>query len=140
MMSDKSTQFNLNDMVQICIGACIMGFPAAATGEIWDLGEQLPLTRVLLFSVASFIFLAVLIYILHGHNKVPSSRRDFVLRVIATYGLTLLICASMLFGLGQLDLFNEPLVGLKRTIIVAFPASFAATAVDSIVGGNSNSG
>ena len=76
MMSDNSTRFSLNDMVQISIGACIMGFPAAATGEIWDLGEQLPLTHVLLFSAASFTFLAALIYILHGHDKVPSSRRD----------------------------------------------------------------
>ena len=139
-MSDNSTRFSLNDMVQISIGACIMGFPAATTGEIFDLAEQLPLTRVLLFSAASFPFLAALIYILHGHNKVPSSRRDFVLRVVTTYGLTLLICASMLFGLGQLDLFNEPLIGLKRTIIVAFPASFAATAVDSFLDNDSESG
>jgi hypothetical protein len=77
-----------------------------------------------------------LIYILHGHNKGPSSRRGFVIRVVTTYGLTLLICALMLFRLGQLDLFNEPLIGLKRTIIVAFPASFAATAFDSLADKN----
>ena len=130
-MTDSPTDFGRGDRVQIAVGACIMGFPAAATGEIWDLGEQLPLGRVLLFALASFAFLAWMIYVLHGHDQEPSSRRGFVLRVLNTYGLTLLISAAMLFGLGQFDLFSEPIIGLKRTIIVAFPASFAATAVDS---------
>jgi len=31
----------------------------------------------------------------------------------------------------RLELFTEPAVGLKRAILVAFPASFAATMVDN---------
>ena len=130
-MPDNQSDFRRRDRVEIVVGACIMGFPAAATGEIWDLGEQLPLGRVLLFSFASFTFLALIIYFLHGHDGSPSTRRDFANRVLSTYGLTLLVSAFMLFGLGQFDLIGEPVIGFKRTIIVAFPASFAATAVDS---------
>jgi len=140
-MSVSTTKLQRRDRVEIVLGACIMGFPAATTGEIWDLGEQLSLGHVLLFSVASFAALALMIYVLHGHDKDTSNRRDFAVRVVTTYGLTLLVCASMLFGLGQIDLLNEPVVGLKRTIIVAFPASFAATAVDSLgSSGNENCG
>jgi hypothetical protein len=40
----------------------------------------------------------------------------------------------LLLGLDRLELFTEPVTGLKRTILVAFPASFAATAFDSLGG------
>ncbi len=40
--------------------------------------------------------------------------------------------AAVLFAIDKLPLFTKTLVAIKRTIIVAFPASFAATVVDSI--------
>ena len=130
MPHDKSS-FGRQDRVEIIVGACIMGFPAATTAEIWELGETLALGRVLLFAVSSFVILALTIHVLHGHDGAASTRYRFVVRVLNTYGLTFVVCALMLSGLGQLDLFAEPITGLKRIIIVAFPASFAATAVDS---------
>lgn len=39
--------------------------------------------------------------------------------------------AARLLAVDVLPLFSDPAVALKRTIIVAFPASFAATTVDS---------
>jgi hypothetical protein len=36
-----------------------------------------------------------------------------------------------LLAVDVLPLFSDPAVALKRTIIVAFPASFAATTVES---------
>jgi len=60
--------------------------------------------------------------------------------VLATYGVTFLIGVALLYGvdrLDRLDLLTDPLTGLKRAILVAFPASFAATAVDSFSPGNS---
>jgi len=137
-MTNELAHFRRRDRAEIVVGACIMRFPAAVTGEVWDLAEGLPLGHVLLFAVASFAFLAFTIYVLHGHEDTSSSRRDFVIRVFNTYGITLLVCALMLFGLGQFDLLNEPIIGIKRTIIVSFPASFAATAVDSFGRANSN--
>jgi hypothetical protein len=38
----------------------------------------------------------------------------------------------LLFGVNRFDLLGEPIVSLKRTILVAFPASFAATVVYSM--------
>jgi len=51
--------------------------------------------------------------------------------------VTFLICALLLFGIDRVDVLGEPLVALKRTILVAFPASFAATVVDNF-GANSD--
>ena len=95
------------------------------------MGTELTLTHSLLFTSASLFILAVLIYVLHEHDDVRGSRNAFLHRVVATYSLTLLIAALLLFGVDRLDLFQDPAVALKRTILVAFPASFAATVVDS---------
>jgi len=38
----------------------------------------------------------------------------------------------LLFGADRLNLLGEPIVSLKRTILVTFPAGFAATVVDSM--------
>jgi uncharacterized membrane protein len=112
-------------------GACILGFPVAATEEVWSLGAELSLGRVLVFAVVSIFLLATVIYVIHRHEGRPLSHKTFMLRVIGTYAATFAISALLLFGLDRLDVFQEPLVALKRTILVAFPASFAATVVDS---------
>lgn len=106
-----------------------MAFPTATTQEVWDLGAELPMAHALLFLIASVFFLAVLIYGIHGHSA--GDRKVFIQRVLATYVVTFLIGAALLFGVDRLVLFTDPLTGLKRAILVAFPASFAATAVDS---------
>jgi uncharacterized membrane protein len=107
-----------------------MAFPVAVTEEVWNLGKELSLMRVELFAVASVFFLALLIYLLQ-HGRMPADPKVFLQRVLSTYGLTLVISALLLFGVDRLELAH-PLVGLKRTILVAFPASFAATVVDSL--------
>ncbi len=124
-------RFHLRDVVEIAVGACVMAFPVAVTEEVWNLGEELALGRVLLFALASLFFLAVFIYVLHDHVGFPPTRKAFLLRVASTYGVTLLISALLLLGVDRIDLLQDPLIALKRTILVAFPASFAATAVDS---------
>ena len=131
-MSKRSTlqvSFRARDVVEIALGACILAFPTATTEEVWNLGAELSLSRAMLFMVASVFFLAVLIYGMHGHKSGDTS--VFLQRVLATYGVTFLIGAALLFGVDRLELFTDPLTGLKRAILVAFPASFAATAVDS---------
>jgi uncharacterized membrane protein len=131
-MANESTlqvSFRVRDVVEIALGACIMAFPTATAEEIWNLGAELSLSRAMLFMAASVFFLAVLIYGMHRHNA--GDRTVFIQRVLATYGVTFLIGAVLLFGVDRLDLFTDPLTGLKRAILVAFPASFAATAVDS---------
>ena len=106
------------------------GFPVAVTEEVWNLGAELTLPHVLFFALASISFLALMVYML-DHGSVGPNRKVFVQRVLSTYFLTLLIASLLLLGVDRLEPFSNPLVGLKRAILVAFPASFAATAVDS---------
>jgi uncharacterized membrane protein len=127
-------QFVRRDIAEIAVGACVMAFPAATAQEIWDLGAELTVLRVLLFGLASLFFLAVLVFLLHHGPEVPGDRGVFLQRVFSTYGLTLVIAALLLFGIDRLDLFAHPLVAIKRTVLVAFPACFAATVVDNLGG------
>ena len=121
--------FKSRDIVEIALGACIMAFPTATTEEVWNLGAELSLLHALLFAAASLFFLGVLTFGMH--NYTAGNPESFVVRVLTTYGVTFLIAAALLFGVDRLELLGDPLTGLKRTILVAFPASFAATAVDS---------
>jgi len=130
--SGVPSDFSRRDIAEIATGACIMAFPVAAAQEIWDLGRQLTLLRVLLFALASVSFLGLLVFLLHDQPDVPRDHRLFLKRVLSTYGLTLVISALLLFGVDHLDLFGHPWVAIKRTVLVAFPACFAATAVDKL--------
>ena len=67
-------QFVRRDIAEIAVGACVMAFPAATAQEIWDLGEELTVLRVLLFGLASLFFLGVLVFLLHHGPEVPSDR------------------------------------------------------------------
>ena len=139
-MSDSASEkirFRSQDVVEIALGACVMAFPVATTEEVWNLGAELSLGRVLLFSFASLFFLAILVYGLHGHGINSRAWGMFTSRVATTYFLTLSICALLLYGVDRLELLTDPIVGFKRTILVAFPASFAATVVDGLGGNHS---
>ena len=129
-----NVRFSVQDVVEIALGACVMAFPVATTEEVWNLGTELSVARVLLFSIASLFFLAILIFGLHGHGRENQEWGVFARRVGTTYFLTLVICALLLFGVDRLELFTDPMTGFKRTILVAFPASFAATVVDGLGG------
>ena len=125
------TRFARKDVAEIAVGACVMAFPITVTEEVWKLGEELSMLRTGLFALASILFLALLIFGLH-HGPPPTDRRVFLQRVLSTYGLTLLISALLLFGVDRFELLTPPWVAVKRTILVAFPASFAATVFDSL--------
>lgn len=125
-------RFTVRDVAEVAVGACIMAFPVAVTEEVWNLGEELRLTHILPFAVASLLFLGLLIYILH-HSEVGAGRKAFLQRVLSTYFVTLLIAALLLWGVDRFDLVGDFWVSVKRAVLVAFPASFAATAVDSVV-------
>ena len=129
-ITKRRARFSRRDVAEVATGACIMAFPVAVTEEVWNLGAELSVPHVLFFALASISFLALMVYMLE-HESVGPNRKVFVQRVLSTYFLTLLIAALLLLGVDRLELLADPVVGLKRAILVAFPASFAATAVDS---------
>jgi uncharacterized membrane protein len=121
-----------SDIAELVVGASVLAFPVAVTEEIWNLSEQIAPFNIFLIAAVSCVFLSVFIFYIHGEESDNSSRRLEIKRVIATYGVTLLVCAAILILLGKFPLLTDTAVALKRVVLVAFPASFSATVVDSL--------
>ena len=125
-------KINRGDLAELTIGACVLAFPIAVTEEVWKLSEHLPLFNILMIAVLSCLFLSIFVYFIHGKGESEDNYHFDFKRVLITYGLTLLVCACILTMLDKLPLFADTATALKRIILIAFPASFSATVVDSL--------
>lgn len=131
-MIQQKDKFGLDDLAELSIGSVLLGFPVAVTEEVWTLSTELPLGRVLFIALGSLFFLAWFGYHIYYQNRFRAMWKEFLLRLSAAYLITLFTSALILFAIDQLPVLTEPIVALKRVIIVTLPASFAATVVDSI--------
>ena len=131
-MSSPRSPLRVKDIAEIIIGSMILGAPLALTEDVWNLGGELSLGRIALIALTSLLVIGVFVYTSFKHRGVVHNGRDFYIRVSTIYFVTLLTCALMLAGIDRLDLFVDPVLALKRTVLIAFSASFAATVVDSI--------
>ena len=124
-------EFRVEDFLQMLAGACVMALPVALTEEVWVLGEELSVGNTLLILMVSVMVLTVVVWGIFYGRRVVEYRGDFVRRVVSTYIITFLVSLALLalFDKAPLDDLG---VMLTRAVIVAFPASFAATAVDMI--------
>ena len=129
-------QLTWRDVAEIVIGSCAMAFPVSVTEEVWELSETLPLGRALYILVWSNIFIGFFTYQRYFRGQLRGNVGKFLLRVSATYTITAINCATILWALDHL-LSVELAVAIKRVVIVSFPGSLAATIVDgmSIDGG-----
>jgi uncharacterized membrane protein len=110
----------------------VLAFPVAVTEEVWNLSEQIQFYNVIMIALVSCVFLSAFIFYIHGGNQNDKSRRLEISRVVATYGVTLLVCAAILALVGKFPVFSDTAIALKRVVLVAFPASVSATVVDSL--------
>jgi len=120
------------DVSEIIIGSLVLAFPVAVTEEVWNLSMELSVARAIVISLSSLVFISVFVHTTYYHDFSFWSQKQLLARVLSVYGLTLLVVAAVLFAVDRLPLFTQTMVALKRTIIVTFPASFAATVVDSL--------
>jgi uncharacterized membrane protein len=120
------------DVAEIIIGSLVLAFPVALTEEVWNLSVDMSFARALVISLSSLVFISFFVKTIYRHDFSYSSQKQLLKRVMSVYGLTLLVAAAVLFAIDKLPLMTETMVAVKRTIIVAFAASFAATVVDSL--------
>jgi uncharacterized membrane protein len=121
-----------SDIAELTVGSSLLAFPLAATEEIWNLSLEITVLNITLIAVVSCLFLAGFIYYIHAQDDDGGTTNIGIKRVVVTYGITLLVCAAILLMLGKLPLLTDTAVAMKRVILVAFPACFSATVVDSL--------
>ena len=124
-------EFRLEDFGQLLAGACVMALPVALTGEVWDLGEALSPMRTLAIFLLSLLTLGGFVWALFYGRRISEYPGHFCRRVLSAYLLTFLVAFLLLFLFDKAPL-DDLGTTLTRTVIVAFPSAFAATAVDFI--------
>lgn len=128
-MKSVFEQNNFEDISQIVIGASAMAIPIAFSEELWEFGETLPVLNIIMLAILSITIQFFYTYysIFEGKEK---RRFHIIFRVCLNYVLTFLTVGVILFALNRLPLTLDILVGVKRMIILSFPASLGAVIVD----------
>lgn len=127
-MTKKS--FNFEDIVQICVGAFALAVPISFSEEAWQLAETLPLTNLLLLLCLSLTFLTLYTYQSVFQRNINTRRFLFITRIVVAYLITFLIVSLVLLSIDKLPFVSDPLIALKRVVVISMPASMGAIIVD----------
>jgi len=131
-MTDAQHTLTNRDRVEIAVGSAVLAFPVATTEEIWNLSVELSWLRITAIAVLSLVVVSLFVLLVFRPKDGYPDRRAFLHRVVAVYLFTILVCGAILAALDRLPLFADFAVAVKCTVLVAFPASFSATVVDSL--------
>jgi uncharacterized membrane protein len=123
--------FNLEDAVQVTIGAFALAVPVAFSEEAWRLGETLAPLNLGLVVILSLFFLALFTYGSVFQACVAHRIPVFLARIVIAYLIAALVVALVLLALDKFPLFTHPAVALKRLLVITMPASMGAIVVDS---------
>lgn len=126
-----SRHFNLEDASQVLVGAFALAVPISFSEEAWRLGESLPMANLLMLLSLSVIFLSFFAYQSVFQSRIRHRVSIFIFRVIIAYTIAAIVVALVLLCLDKLPLLTEPLVAIKRIIVITMPASMGAIVVDS---------
>ncbi|BCL69854.1 hypothetical protein TUMSATVNIG1_18090 [Vibrio nigripulchritudo] len=123
--------FNVEDASQILVGAFALAVPIAFSEEAWRLGETLPSFNLALLVFLSVIFLGLYTYVSVFQRQIENRKWDFLIRIAAAYFIAATVVALVLLSINKLPLMMEPLVSIKRIVVITMPASMGAIVVDS---------
>ncbi len=130
-MHNISRHFNLEDASQVLVGAFALAVPISFSEEAWRLGESLPMPNLLMLLSLSVIFLGFFAYQSVFQSRIRHRVSIFIFRVFIAYSIAAIVVALVLLCLDKLPLLSEPLVAVKRIIVITMPASMGAIVVDS---------
>jgi uncharacterized membrane protein len=125
-------EFKLRDIMQIVIGSAILAVPVGFTEETWKLGENLPMFNIIALLGLSLLFISLFVYHNYYKNHIKESWDEFIKRVIGTYLVSVIVVGILLTIIQRAPWSTDLVLALKRTIIVAFPASMSAAVADMI--------
>lgn len=127
----KKLRFNLEDASQVAIGAFSMAVPVSFSEEAWQLGESLPLSNLLLLFIISVFFLGFFALQSVFQGNIRYRLAVYFWRITIAYLLAAFIVLLVLWSLDKFPLMTDPMVALKRLIVITMPASMGAIIVDS---------
>ena len=125
-------EFSLKDIVEIAIGSIVLALPVSLTEEVWNLGSELSPWRTGIISLVSIFGVGIFVYYKFFEGSLERNTTKFLARIFTVYFVANGVAIFGLLIIDKLPLIEDPLVAINRIVIVAFPASFSATIVDSL--------
>ena len=132
VVSPFMVELRPKDILQIIVGATILAIPVGLTEETWILAQQLKISSVAWLGVLSIIFIAMFVYFNFYRFHIKGYFWQYIKRVIATYGLSLIVVGVLLTIIEKCPWDTNSLLAIKRIIITTLPASMAATLSDTM--------
>jgi uncharacterized membrane protein len=130
MLPAHMLKFYPKDVLQVIIGATILAIPLSYTEETWALGSVLPFKNILMIGLLSFLFISTFIFYNYYKHRFKENKIEFFVRCATTYLVSLLVVSLILTLIAQANWISEPIIALRRTIIIGFPASMSAAIAD----------
>lgn len=125
-------RFNLEDLSQIAIGSFALAVPISFSEEAWRFGETLPVFNLAMMFVLSVCFLAFYAYESVFQSRIEKRYMVFVFRIVLAYLVAAVVVALVLLSIDKFPILTDPLIALKRMIVITMPASMGAIIVDSL--------
>jgi|GEM_PF-845871 len=126
------TEFMVKDLLQIIVGAAILAIPVGLTQEAWDLGQKLPIKNVVILMILSIVFIGTFVYYNYYRKNFKKNWDEYAKRVFSTYIFSLAVVAILLEVIEVTPWDIDPILCVKRIVLVAFPASMSAVVADTI--------
>ena len=127
----KFNTANFEDIIQIVVGASALSVPIAFSEESWRLSETLPIQNIFILIFLSLLFINLYSFQSIFQGNVQYRIFTFLARTILVYFITLCVVFTVLIALNRMPIMSEPIVAIKRIIILSFPASMGGVVVDS---------
>jgi len=118
------------DVMQILVGSAILAVPASYTEETWNLGESLPFVNVLFLAAVSICLIALFVYYNFYRHYFREYVPQYLLRVTSIYLISVIVVGILLTILQKCPWASDPILAVKRIIIVTLPASMSAAITD----------
>ncbi len=122
----------IQDIMQILVGASILAIPSALTQEVWDMGAALPWINIIAMLLIEYLIIGMFLYFKAYSENIKVHKGVYAKRVLVIMLLSGLIIGLFLALVGQLPLFDNTDVAIKRIIIGMLPAAMSATVMDSL--------
>ena len=121
---------NKDDIIQVVIGASALTIPVAFSEESWKLSETLPLFNVMVLLFLSLILISL--YSIQGifAGNIKHRFLHYLLRTFIVYSVTVVVVFLVLFALDRMPIIDQPMIAMKRIILISFPASLGGVIVD----------
>ena len=130
VMNPLMVELKPRDVLQIFVGAFLVAAPLAFTEEVWNLSVELKRQNVFALGGVSMVTVAMFIYLNFYRFKLKGNVFEFVKRIFATYLITISSIVMLLALIDKFPYETDPIVAVKRVIIIGFPASFGGVISD----------